>query len=176
MTHSNGRSADEPRRQSLPISAARRAGTWLVWWVLLMGLWIAVDDSIGLAELVAGAGAATLGALLAEVAGYQAATRFRMRISWIGWIGPVARLPGQVADDTLRVFGALWRLCVHGEQPDSGFSERPVRYGDDSDEGITRRVLLVWANSLAPGTFVLGIDRDVMVVHELVPGRGRAAR
>lgn len=175
MTHSNGPPADEPRRHSQPIPAARRIGTWLVWWVLLMGLWTAVDDSVGLAELGAGAGAAALGALLAEVAGYQADTRFRMRI---GWLGSAVRLPGQVAGDTLLVFGALWRLCVHGEQPDSGFRERPVRYGDDSDEGVTRRVLLVGANSLAPNTIVVGIDRDrdVMVVHELVPARGRAGR
>ena len=34
-----------------------------------MGLWVAVDDSIGLAELGAGAGATALGAVLAEVAG-----------------------------------------------------------------------------------------------------------
>ena len=44
----------------------------------------------------AGAGAAALGALVAEGAGHQAATRFRMRI---GWLGPAVRLPGQVAGE-----------------------------------------------------------------------------
>ena len=94
------------------------------------------------------------------------------------WLAPAFRLPGQVLSDTVIVFAALWRLCTRGEQPDSGFREMPARFGDDSDEGVTRRVLLVGANSLAPNTIVLGIDRDrdVMVVHQLVPASGRAAR
>jgi multisubunit Na+/H+ antiporter MnhE subunit len=101
-------------------------------------------------------------------------TRFRMRTSWLG---PAFRLPGQVLSDTVIVFAALWRLCTRGEPPDSGFREIPTRFGDDSDEGGTRRMLLVGANSLAPNTIVLGIDRDrdVMVVHQLVARQGRAA-
>jgi multisubunit Na+/H+ antiporter MnhE subunit len=174
VTGANKRPADEPRPQSQPVSLGRRVSAWLVWWVLLMGFWVAVDDSIGLAELGAGAGAAALGAFVAEVACYQAATRFRMRIAWIF---PAFTLPGQVFSDTVIVFRALGRLLVRGEQPASGFRELPVRFGDDSDEGVTRRVLLVGANSLAPNTFVLGIDRDrdAMVIHQLVVSRGRAA-
>ena len=72
---SAGESSAGAPRQAAAIAFARRAAAWLAWWVLLMGLWVAVDDSIGLAELGAGAGAAALGALLAEVAGHQAATR-----------------------------------------------------------------------------------------------------
>jgi len=137
-----------------------------------MGFWVAVDDSIGLAELGAGAVAAAFGAFLAEVACYQAATRFRMRMRWIR---PAFTLPGQILGDTVIVFRALGRVLVHGEQPDSGFRELPVRAGDDSDEGVTRRVFLVGANSLAPNTFVVGIDRDrdAMLVHQLVVNRGR---
>jgi multisubunit Na+/H+ antiporter MnhE subunit len=173
-TGANGPPGGEPRRQRDDIAVVRRVGSWLVWWALLMGLWVAVDDNIGLAELGAGAGAAALGAFVAEVAGYQASTRFRMRIEWIV---PAFRLPGQVISDTVIVFRALWRLCAHGEQPPSGFRELPVRFGDDSDDGVTRRVLLVGANSLAPNTFVLDIDadRDAMVVHQLVVNRGRPA-
>jgi hypothetical protein len=49
-------------------------------------------------------------------------------------------------------------------------ADLPARYGDDSPEGVTRRVLLVWGTSVAPNTFALGVDseRDVMVVHRLV--------
>ena len=174
MTHGSDPPAAEPRRQHQQVPLTRRAASWLGWWVLLTGLWVAVDDSIGLAELGAGAGAPALGALVAEVAGYQAATRFRMRT---GWLAPAFRLPGQVLSDTVIAFAALWRLCTRGEQPDSGFREIPTRFGDDSDEGDTRRMLLVGANSLAPNTIVLGIDRDrdVMVVHQLVARQGRAA-
>jgi multisubunit Na+/H+ antiporter MnhE subunit len=137
-----------------------------------MGLWVAVDDSIGLAELGAGAAVAVLATLLTEAALHQAGLHPRLRLRWLAG---AYRLPGQVLGDTVLVFRALVRQLAHGEQPPSGFRELPVRYGDDSDAGVTRRVLLVGASSLAPNTFVLGLDkdRDIMVVHQLVPNQGR---
>lgn len=133
----------------------------------MMSFWVMLDDSIATDELLAGAGAAALAALLAELVTYQAATRFRPRIKWLV---PALSLPGQVARDTVIVYRALWRRLVHGEQPPSAFLERPARFGDDTPEGVTRRTLLIGGTSLAPNTFVLGIDpeRDVMVVHQLV--------
>ena len=140
-----------------------------------MSFWVILDDSIALDELLAGAGAAALAALCAELVSYQAATRFRMRV---GWAAPALRLPGQAARDTVIVFAALWRRLVRGQQPPSGFREIPVRFGDASDEGVTRRVLLIGGWSVAPNTIAAGIDseRDVMVVHQLVVTEGKAAR
>jgi multisubunit Na+/H+ antiporter MnhE subunit len=162
--------AGEPRERQRDLPVARRAGSWLVWWVLMMSFWVMIDDSISTDELLAGAGAAALAALLAEVVSYQAATRFRMRIEWLV---PALSLPGQVVRDTVIVYRALWRRVARGEQPPSAFADLPARYGDDSPEGVTRRVLLVWGTSVAPNTFALGIDseRDVMVVHRLVADR-----
>lgn len=159
--------AGEPRERQYRASAARRAGSWLIWWVLMMSFWIMLDDSIRIDELLAGAAAAALAALLAEVVTYQAATRFRMRIEWLG---PALGLPGQLVRDMVVVYGALWRRLARGEQPPSAFLELPARFGDDSAEGVTRRVLLVGGMSVAPNTFVLGLDKetDVMVVHRLV--------
>lgn len=159
--------AGEPRERQYQTPPARRAGSWLVWWVLMMSFWIMLDDSIRSDELLAGAAAAALAALLAEVVTYQAATRFRMRIEWLA---PALTLPGQLVHDMVVVYGALWRRLVRGEQPPSAFIELPTRFGDDSAEGVTRRVLLVGGTSVAPNTFVLGIDKetDVMVVHRLV--------
>ena len=150
---------------------ARRVGAWLVWWVLLMSFWVILDYSIEPDELLAGAGAAALGAFLAEVACYQAATRFRMRI---GWAVPALSLPGQVASDTAIVFAALWRRLVRGEEPPSGFRQVPVRYGSDTAEGETRRVLLVGGKSMAPNSIAAGLDaeREVMVIHQLVVNQG----
>jgi multisubunit Na+/H+ antiporter MnhE subunit len=166
--------ASEPRRRRRTVRIARRLGAWLLWWVLLMSFWVILDNSIASDELLAGAGAAALGAGLAEVAGYQAAARFRMRIEWLV---PALSLPVQVVRDTVIVFTALWRRLARGEEPASGFRELPVRYGDDSAEGKTRRALYVGGQSVAPNTFALGIDRDrdVMIVHQLVVTRGEAA-
>jgi multisubunit Na+/H+ antiporter MnhE subunit len=139
----------------------------------MMAFWVMLDDSLAADELLAGAGAAAIAASLAELVTYQAASRFRMRI---GWFVPALRLPGEVARDTVIVYHALWRRLVHGEQPPSAFIERPVRFGDDTPEGVTRRTLLVGGTSVAPNTFVLGIDseRDVMVLHQLVAeGEGK---
>lgn len=145
----------------------RRLLTWLAWWVLMMGLWVAVDDSFQSDELLAGAGAAALAALAAQLVMHQARIRLRIRPRWLP---RAALLPWEVARDTAIVFGALARLLLLREQPDSEFEEVPVRHGDDSPIGWTRRVLLIGARSLAPNMFVLGMDpdRDVMVVHRLV--------
>ena len=133
----------------------------------MMSFWVMLDDSINTDELLAGAGAAVLAAFFAELVTYQAATRFRMRIEWLA---PAFSLPGQVVRDMVIVYRALWRRVAHGEQPPSAFTDQPARFGDDSPEGITRRVLLIWGTSVAPNTFALGIDKDndVMVVHRLV--------
>jgi multisubunit Na+/H+ antiporter MnhE subunit len=159
-------------RHTTPL--ARRVGAWVTWWVLLMSLWVILDYSIAPDELLAGAGAAALAALLAEFVGYQAAARMRIRI---GWAAYGLQLPGQVARDTVIVFAALWRRVARGEEPPSGFGELPTRYGDDSASGKTRRALLVGGRSVAPNTFVLGIDkdRDVMVTHQLVVNEAEAA-
>jgi hypothetical protein len=84
--------AGEPRERKRNGPAARRAGAWLVWWVVLMSLWMMLNDSIGTDELLAGAGAAALAAVLAELATYQAGVRFRMKAEWLV---PALRLPGR---------------------------------------------------------------------------------
>jgi multisubunit Na+/H+ antiporter MnhE subunit len=159
--------AGEPRERKYRQPPAARIGSWVVWWVLLMSLWVMLDDSLATDELLAGAGAAAIAALLAELATYQAATRFRMRVRWLV---PALRLPGQVAADMVTVYAALWRRLVRGEQPDSAFVTEPVRYGDDTPAGVTRRVLLIGGRSIAPNAFALGIDRgsETMILHQLV--------
>jgi multisubunit Na+/H+ antiporter MnhE subunit len=161
--------AGEPRERSRQerLPATARVGGWLIWWVLLMSLWVMLDDSLATDELLAGAGAAAIAALVAELASYQAATRFRIRIRWLA---PALRLPGQVASDTVTVYAALWRRIIRGEQPDSAFVTEPVRFGDDSAQGITRRTLLIGGRSLAPNAFALGLDPETntMVLHQLV--------
>jgi multisubunit Na+/H+ antiporter MnhE subunit len=153
---------------------ARRAGAWLTWWVLLMSFWVILDDSIAADELLAGAGAAALAAFLAELVTHQAAARVRIRA---GWLVRVIELPGQVAGDTVIVFAALWRRLAHGEEPPSGFRRLPVRYGDDTAGGRTRRALLIGGRSIAPNSIAAGLDQDTdtMVIHQLVVNEGEAA-
>jgi multisubunit Na+/H+ antiporter MnhE subunit len=159
--------AGEPRERKYRQPPAARIGAWLAWWVLLTSLWVMLDDSLATDELLAGAGAAAIAALVAELATYQAATRFRMRIRWLA---PALRLPGQVGADLVTVYAALWRRLIRGEQPNSAFVTERVRFGDDTPAGVTRRVLLIGGRSIAPNAFALGIDRgsETMVLHQLV--------
>lgn len=138
-----------------------------------MSFWVILDDSIQFDELLAGAGAAALAALLAELALHQSAMVVRLRIEWLG---RAATLPWQLVRDTALIYLALWKRLPRGTEPASRFLELPVRYGSDSAEAKTRRSLLVGGLSVAPGRFVLGLDRDreVMVVHELVAADAKA--
>ena len=158
--------------QQVPL--AHRTVTWLVWWAVLLAFWIVLDWSVAPDELLAGAAAAAIGAFLAELAGHQAVIRLRVRAAWLV---PAVRLPAEVARDTVIVFAALWRRLARGEEPASGFRELPVRYGGDTAAAVTRRALLVGGRSLAPNSFVVGIDadRDVMLIHQLVVNQGEAA-
>lgn len=146
-----------------------RVRAWLAWWVLLMALWVMLDDSLATDELLAGAGAAAIAATVAELAMHQAETRFDARL---GWLTRALRLPGQVLADLVTVYAALWRLMVRRERPDSAFVTEPARYGDDSPRELTRRTLLIGARSLAPNQIAAGIDQetDTLVIHQLVSG------
>src|SRR6202030_3740751 len=91
--------------------------TWLTWWILLMSLWVAVDDSVAPDELLAGAGAAALAALAAAGVSRQARIRYRIRTAWL----PRAlALPGQVVSDTLAVFAVLARTIATKAPPPHG--------------------------------------------------------
>jgi multisubunit Na+/H+ antiporter MnhE subunit len=167
------RQREQRRTQGGGSQTPRRAARWLAWWVLMMSFWVAIDDSLQSDELLAGAGAAALAALAAEVVTYQAAVRLHVQPRWLL---AAVRLPWEVARDAGLVYSALVRLLLRRQPPDSEFAELPVRYGDGTPRGETRRVLLTWARSLAPNMFVLGMDaeRDVMVVHRLVSPDRRA--
>lgn len=144
----------------------RRALTWLAWWVVLMALWVMVDDSIQFDELLAGAGAAALAALAAEVASYQASVRLGLGRDR-PLIREALRLPVQLAKDTVTVFAALARR----HPPQGEYAE----IGVDLPAGETGRVLLTGIRSFTPNTFVVSVDpgRGTMLVHRLAAPGGR---
>ncbi len=136
-----------------------------------MSFWVVIDDSVAADELLAGAGAAAIGALAAVITADLASGQLRIRVRWLVHS---LRLPWRLLRDTFVIFAALWDFLARGQRPRSAFREQPARYGPDTAAGSTRRSLLVGGLSVAPNMFVLGMDRDrdVMVVHELVqPGR-----
>jgi multisubunit Na+/H+ antiporter MnhE subunit len=145
--------------------------SWLAWWALMMGFWVAIDDLLRADELIVGAVAAALAAAAAAGVGHLAQVRAGFKSAWLpAVVGGVLGLPGRVAQETFLVFAALAKTLARREAPNGGFREISVRYGDDSPAGVTRRTLLTGSKSLAPNAFVVDFDaeRDVMLVHELV--------
>lgn len=146
--------------------------SWFAWWALMMSFWVAIDDSLRSDELIVGAAATALAAAAAAGVARLAQLRAGFETAWLpAAIGGVLGLPGRVAQETFQVFVALAKaLPPGGEKPAGGFREVPVRYGDDRPAGVTRRILLTGAKSLAPNAFVVDFDRErgVMLVHELV--------
>jgi multisubunit Na+/H+ antiporter MnhE subunit len=141
---------------------------WAAWWILMMAFWMVLDHSLAPDELLVGAGAAAIAALVAQAACLQAGLRLRVRASWLR---PALGLPWQVVVDTAAVYRALWRKLRRGEDPPAGFTEVPVDPGDGGPAGTVRRALIIGGRSFTPNAFVVGIDldRSVMVVHQLVP-------
>ena len=145
--------------------------SWFAWWALMMSFWVAIDDSLRADELIVGAAAAALAAAAEAGVARLAQVRYGFKAAWLpAAMGGILGLPGRVVRETLTVFAALAKALVRREQPSGGFREIPVRYGDDTPAGVTRRILLTGAQSVAPNAFVVDFDpeRDVMLVHELV--------
>ena len=152
----------------------RKFQTWLAWWILLTGLWLMVDDSLRVDELLAGLASAALAALLVAAVLDPVRGRLPARLGWL-WhlVACVASLPGHVARDTGEVFATLYRWLAQGELPSSGYTEIPLAPHGGAARHRVGRVLVTWEHSLAPNEFAVGIGpgHDAMLVHQLVPRR-----
>jgi len=160
-----------PTRRS---SAARRSGAargavrLLGVWLALFALWMLFVDTLALPEVLAGSLSAAIAATFAEVVRRQGLIGFRPKPRWLLRI---VRLPGLLVRDAGTVLLAAIRLLT-GHRPAGRFRAVPFEPGDDAIEASTRRALVTAALSVAPNTFVVGVDRvrGFLVLHELVPG------
>lgn len=142
------------------------------WWIALAALWLALDDTVALPELITGAVAAALGAIAAEVVHSQNLARVRGRRRWLthAW-RPLVRL----FPDTARVLAVLLRQLVLRRPPRGEFRAVPFRYGYESGAyDTTRRALAKAAGSFTPNAYVIGVDaeRELLLVHQLDPSGG----
>ncbi|MGZ4202509.1 MAG: hypothetical protein ACXVRH_10670 [Thermoleophilaceae bacterium] len=146
-----------------------RPARWGYLWVSLAALWLWLDDTVALPELVTGAVAAAIAATVAEFVLAGAAPRLRWHWRWLrhAW-----RVPPNVALDLWRLLRVL-ALTLTGRRKGVG-QFRAIRFdagSSDNPEDIARRALAKAAGSVAPNTVVVGIDveRDLVLVHQLEP-------
>ncbi len=114
--------------------------------------------------------AAAVAAIAATAVRQQCGIRYAVKPRWLAHF---LTLPWKVLSDCFVVLAAIcWRpFFARGSGRSSEWEFNP---GNDQAESKARRALVTAAVSLAPNTFVVGIDRENhrLLVHELVPAKG----
>lgn len=158
------------------MSLVKTAVSWCAWWAGFFGLYLLLACKLGWDELVVGAAAAaTLGATAATVVAQAGDLHYRPRP---GWLRLVLRLPWQILRDCGVVALALWKRVTR-QSVGGVFRTIPFDAGGDDSVSAARRALVTACVSIAPNTYVVGIDRQrgILLVHQMIrssepPGSG----
>jgi hypothetical protein len=134
----------------------RRVVAWTIGWVLAASLYLLLIDITDLPELIVGAGAAVLAATALELAREQGIVGESIRWRWLLRLyRPLMKVPVRAVAD---------RRPHHGS-----FRALPFASGGKPQLATGRRALAEALGSLAPNTFVVGIDedRELILAHQL---------
>jgi multisubunit Na+/H+ antiporter MnhE subunit len=147
---------------------------WLIWWVLLAALWLALVDTVVAPELVVGAVAAAIAATGAVIVRGQRQLLLRPRLAFVRYAGGPLR---RTVTDLVPLARALWRRGVRRRDERGAVTELPYAAVAVERDAATHRVFTQALGSLAPNTLVVGVDADrrVLLVHQLVPTDDPAA-
>jgi hypothetical protein len=149
------------------------SGGWLIWWVVCAGLWMVLDDTAAIPELVDGAVAASIGATAATVTMMRHPDRFTAHPAWVRrWWRPLV----QFVADLPVLAAALGTALSSGERDPGALREIPFRLEQDAATRNAQVALASLAGSFAANSVVVAVDEaaGVLLVHELRPGAGRA--
>jgi multisubunit Na+/H+ antiporter MnhE subunit len=154
------------------MSVARRLLSLALWTVVLFLLWLVLVGTVAWLELVAGAVAALIGAVAAELL----RSRGLLATVKLTWLPAVWRPLVQVFADFVIVMDALVRTIARRPHPPDRYRVVDLSGARGDQRAAGWRAFAAAAGSLAPNTVVVEVDRERrrMLVHELVPGRGRA--
>jgi multisubunit Na+/H+ antiporter MnhE subunit len=153
----------------------RLLGVWLTWWAILAALYLLIDDSVLVPELVVGAFAAAVGATGATLVHRERVVLMRGDRGWL--VAAVRQLPGLLTD-----LGPLARVLVERGVLRRGGAgttvEIPFDATTDGPRDTAKRAATEALGSLAPNTIVVRIDteRHVLVAHQLRPTDDPARR
>jgi hypothetical protein len=154
-------------------SKAALTRIWLVWWLLCASLWMLLDDTTALPELVDGAVAAAIGATGSTLALKRMPLRFVPRPAWARhwwrpWVELVTGLP--------LLIGVLARALAGGDRGPGELRRVSFVIESDSEVRGAQVALASFAGSVASNSVVVAVDerRGSILVHELVPRSGRS--
>lgn len=154
----------------------RRAAYLFAWWVVLFGLWFLYVDSLAHPEVIFGPAAAVLALLSVAALARQGGALPRLRPRWLPLL---AGVPMSVLRDCAVLALVLWRRLARRERVRGVWRIVPIpAVNDDGAAAISWRAFVIGVTSVAPNTYVVGIDRErgVALVHQLVPDRADDAR
>jgi len=159
-----------PPRKAPPPSRRAIAACWLTAWCGCAVVWMWLEDTVVLANLVDGAVAAAIGATGTTLVYVERLVEFDPRARWaLRLWRPVA----QFGPDMWILASALGR-ALRGERASGAL--RAVRFEPAGAPGeVSARCALASAvGSFAPNTIVLGVEvaDRVILVHQLVPTPG----
>lgn len=143
---------------------------WLLTWVALFWLWLLFSGDWNRIEVIAAAGAATIGATIAEVARSTMGVHVTVPRRTVL---PALRALLQVFPD----FGYLaWALVLSAARREivRGKTTRRDFHAVGDDASATgERVATLWAANFSPNAIAIDIDRDrhESIVHGLIPNR-----
>ncbi|MGN6431517.1 MAG: Na+/H+ antiporter subunit E [Gaiellaceae bacterium] len=146
------------------------ARSWVLWWLVLFGLWIVIEGTNEAMELAAGAGAAAVAATLAEALRRQGLLAFAPGPRWL--LGSY-RLPHRLLYEFALV---TWAVVprLRGRPSRGRWSASPFpEVGADARSAGDRAAALVLEN-VTPNTMAAEIDREraAALEHDLLPGHG----
>lgn len=142
----------------------------LLWWLALFGWWVVLVGTNAGLELVAGACAALLGALLALGARRQGLLRYRFEGRWLA---KALKIPWKVVQEIAVVFWALALNLAGLRRLSSRYRAFDFPAGGDDPTSRGRRAVATELDALSPNTLPVDIDPDTGLAlrHELDPRR-----
>jgi multisubunit Na+/H+ antiporter MnhE subunit len=147
------------------------AGRWLLRWLVLMVIWLALTDTKNTQDVLAGIVAAALGATVAGLVTRRGSPKPVAKSLALLQLGPrrLLRPLGRLVVDTGILTAALGRRLA-GRRVRGSF--RAVRFRPDAPRrsAAGRALTEVWG-SLTPNRYVVGTDDEeqLLLIHELVP-------
>jgi hypothetical protein len=155
-----------------PLRRAELVRTWLIWWALCAALWLVLDDTAALPELVDGAVAAAVGASAATLVRARSHVQFAAQPGWARhWWRPLVHLVSDLPE-----LARTLAVALAGGDRDPG-RMRTVDFSvlDDDRARAAQVALASIAGSVAPGTVIVAVDVEggELVFHELTPREGR---
>jgi multisubunit Na+/H+ antiporter MnhE subunit len=146
---------------------------WIAWYVPLVGLWLLFVVTLDPAELLLGVVAAAIGATAQELVNAQDLVRFRLEPPWLRGL---RHLPKEVLVESWLLAVVLWRQLAGRRRATGEYRYVPFPADAEADDAgaNARKALVTIALSLAPNTYVIGIEGSdrAMLIHQLLPRPG----